>query len=286
MMFRWPMVLLALSFVFISGTVTSSEIENDPIFSDRFEDLTFQDCDECPVMVRIPAGRFTQGSPEDERAGLPIERPQRQVRVEGFAMGQSAVTFAEWDACVAAGGCSQVPEDNDWGRGDRPVVRVSWEDAQQYVAWLTSETGRQYRLPSESEWEYAARARVGERFNTGDCITTDEANFNGTLPTPGCPLGVYAQQTVPVRSFAPNRFGLYDMHGNVWEWVEDCWNDSYTGAPTDGSAIRTGDCTRAIIRGGSWFDDADKLRSAYRFPLTRNTRSFTDGFRVAVSLAP
>jgi len=163
---------------------------------------------------------------------------------------------------------------------------VSWNDAQEFVTWLSDRSGLDYRLPSESEWEYATRAGTMGRFNTGDCITTDQANFNGLAPAQDCPGGIDRAETSPVASFAPNAFGLYDTHGNVWEWVQDCWNESYTGAPSDGSAWMMGDCSRAVIRGGSWFSVGEFLRSAFRDGNTRSTRFFFSGFRVARSVEP
>ncbi len=259
------------------------------IFEDGFEVIlqpgdTFTDCDECPTMVLIPAGTFTQGSPASEPQSYGNERPQRSVNVPAFAMGQTAVTFAEWDACVADGGCTHNPGDQGWGRGNRPVINVSWNDAQQYVTWLSNKTGHTYRLPSESEWEYATRAGTTGRFNTGDCITTDQADFWGTSPATGCPTGIVRNQTLPVASFAPNAFGLYDTHGNTWEWVQDCWNENYVGAPTDGSAWMSGDCSRAVLRGGSWYFVGSRLRSALRVRTTRGYRYSGLGFRVARSV--
>ena len=256
----------------------------DDIFRDQFALHIFSDCSDCPTMVIIPARSFTQGSPLSEPQGTSNERPQRTVNVQAFAMGQTAVTFDEWDACVADGGCTHNPGDQGWGRGNRPVINVSWNDAQQYVTWLSNKTGFDYRLPSESEWEYATRAGTTGRFNTGDCITTDQANFRGTNPAQDCPTGIYRQQTLPVASFAHNGFGLYDTHGNVWEWVQDCWNADYNGAPTDGSAWMTGDCGRAVLRGGSWVNFSDWLRSALRFRGPRGDRHFSLGFRVARSV--
>jgi serine/threonine-protein kinase len=247
---------------------------------------TFQDCDECPVMVMIPAGSFIQGAPASEPESSNTERPQRSVNVPTFAMGQTEVTFAQWDACVADGGCTHNPDDEGWGRGDRPVIDVSWNDAQEYVTWLSNKTGQDYRLPSESEWEYATRAGTMGRFNTGDCITTDQANFRGTFPAEGCPEGIYRQETLPVASFAPNAFGLYDTHGNAYEWVQDCWNPDYNGAPTDGSAWMTGDCGRAVLRGGSWVNFGQFLRSALRSRSDRDFRLDFSGFRVARSESP
>ncbi|TVQ28517.1 MAG: formylglycine-generating enzyme family protein [Wenzhouxiangella sp.] len=249
------------------------------------DSLTFQDCPDCPTMVMIPAGAFIQGSPESEPQRRDSEGPLRRIQVQSFAMGQTAVTFDQWDACVADGGCSHNPGDRGWGRGDRPVIRVSWNDAQQYVAWLSNKTGHHYRLPSESEWEYAARAGTLGRFNTGDCITTDQANFRGPEPATGCPTGIDRQQTLPVASFAPNAFGLYDTHGNVWEWAQDCWNPSYSGAPTNGSAWMTGNCDRAVARGGSWSINGLDVRSATRHFRPRDHRNASVGFRVARSVA-
>jgi formylglycine-generating enzyme required for sulfatase activity len=245
----------------------------------------FQDCPECPVMVPIPGFCFIQGSPESEPQSFDNERPQREVNVPVFAIGQTTVTFDQWDACVADGGCSHVPDDNDWGRGDRPVIDVSWEDAQEYVAWLSDRTGYDYRLPSESEWEYATRAGTTGRFNTGHCITTDQANFDGTNPALECPSGNFENQTLPVAGFAPNAFGLYDTHGNVYQWVQDCWNDSYEEAPIDGSAWMTGNCNFAVARGGSWIANGEWLRSAFRNREDRDGRFVDTGFRVTRSVS-
>ncbi|MCH8476318.1 MAG: formylglycine-generating enzyme family protein [Wenzhouxiangella sp.] len=256
------------------------------IFFDRFEPRADQDCADCPNMIMIPAGSFTQGSPAGEPQSIDIERPQRQVNVQAFAMGSTAVTFAQWDACVAAGGCSHIPDDQGWGRGSRPVINVNWHDAQAYVTWLSNTTGQNYRLPSESEWEYATRAGTSGRFNTGDCITTDQANFSGSSPAQGCPFGMVRNQTLPVASFAANAFGLHDTHGNTAEWLQDCWNDDYAGAPTNGSAWTAGDCSRAVLRGGSWFSGGNALRAAARFRDSRATRNRVVGFRVVRSEPP
>ena len=204
----------------------------------------------------IPAGSFTQGSPASEPQSASNERPQRTVNVQAFAMGQTAVTFAEWDACVADGGCMHSPGDAGWGRGNRPVINVSWNDAQEYVTWLSNKTGHDYRLPSESEWEYATRAGTMGRFNTGDCITTDQANFDGNVPAVGCPMGIVRNQTLPVAGFAPNAFGLYDTHGNVWQWAEDCWNENYLSAPQ--MAARGCPVTAAVL----WSEAARGLMRA------------------------
>ena len=241
----------------------------------------FQDCPDCPEMVVIPAGSFQMGSPSNEPQRDGDEGPQRRVTIPAFAMAKTEVTFNEWNACVADGSCSHRPGDQGWGRGNRPVINVSWNDAQEYVRWLSRTTGEEYRLPSESAWEYAARAGTTTRFNTGNCISTDQANFDGNFPPSGCSKGQYRKRTVAVGSFPGNAFGLHDMHGNVWEWVQDCWNDSYREAPSDGSAWLAGDCGRAVLRGGSWTYYGQLLRSANRNGNPRDNRLNFIGFRPA-----
>ena len=232
----------------------------------------FRDCDGCPEMVVVPAGELRMGSPTSEESRRDDEGPQHQVTLRSFAMAVTEVTFDEWEACVRGGGCNgHRPDDYGWGRSARPVVSVSWEDAQAYVSWLSGATGAAYRLPSESEWEYAARAGTTTPFHTGATISTDQANNDGS-------------RTTPVGTFAPNTFGLYDMHGNVWEWTEDCWNASYRGAPADGSPWLGGDCRRRVLRGGSWLSYPRYLRSAARSRLTTEARSNSVGFRVARTL--
>jgi formylglycine-generating enzyme required for sulfatase activity len=224
------------------------------------------------------------GSSSDEAGRHSDEGPQRSVRVTAFAMGVTEVSFPEWDACVADGGCGGYrSSDNGWGRGDRPVIGVSWEDAQAYVRCLNSKvSGPPYRLPSEAEWEYAARGGTTSPFWWGSAITPDQANYVGTITYCGRGSeGVYREQTVPVRSFEPNPFRLYQVHGNVGEWVQDCWNDSYLGAPSNGSAWMSGDCSRAVRRGGSWNHLPRNLRSAFRFGNPCDGRDDYIGFRVA-----
>jgi formylglycine-generating enzyme required for sulfatase activity len=267
-------------------------IVGDQMFRDRFEEQplqagdTFSDCPDCPTMVLIPGGTFTQGSPNSEPQSQPSERPQRQVTVPAFALGQTEVTFDQWDACVADGGCTHNPGDQGWGRGNRPVINVSWHDAQEYVTWLGNKTGHIYRLPSESEWEYATRAGTTGRFNTGDCITTEQANFDGRTAATGCPEGSYLGQTLPVASFDPNAFGLFDTHGNTGAWTQDCWNWNYSGAPTDGSAWMTGNCTEATLRSSVWFQWGNSVRSAARGPGGRDIRTSGVSIRVARSVEP
>ena len=269
--------------------------EITPELLDRLESLehwprrageVFAECEGCPEMVVIPAGRFRMGSPIDEPGSEDNERPVHEVRVPRFAMGRTEVTFDQWAVCVEDGGCDFVPPDQEWGRGSRPVINVSWADALGYLRWLSRRTGHRYRLPTEAEWEYAARSGTTTRFHTGDCITSEQANFDGRRPAAGCPESAARRRTLPVASFPPNAFGLFDMAGNVREWTRDCWNDDYRDAPTDGSAWLAGDCSRPVLRGGSWQRTERAVRSANR---TRPSGAFTDGqtgFRPARDLEP
>jgi formylglycine-generating enzyme required for sulfatase activity len=247
---------------------------------------SFRDCDVCPEMVVVPAGSFTMGSPPTEKKRFDGEGPQHRVTFpRAFAVGKFEVTFDEWDACVDAGGCRHRPGDEGWGRGRRPVINVSWDDiTKEYLPWLSGKTGKTYRLLTEAEWEYAARAGTITPFSTGRTITTAQANFHSDYTYGGGAKGIYRGKTVEVGSFQPNAFGLYDLHGNVWEWVQDCWNDSYRGAPTDGSVWRTGDCSRRVLRGGSWGLFPWYLRSALRYVFSTVFRYYDFGFRVGRTL--
>ena len=240
----------------------------------------FRDCEECPWMVVVPAGSFMMGSPSGEAGRDRDEGPVHRVRIaEAFAVGVYEVTFEEWGACRHGGGCSHNPHDQGWGRGNRPVMNVSWEDVQQYVRWLSRETGERYRLPSEAEWEYVARAGTETSYHWGDAIGRNRANCRG------CGSRQEGGQTSPVGSFSPNAFGLHDVHGNVWEWVEDCWDGGYSGAPRDGGASTPGgDCSRRVLRGGSWINEPGLVRSANRYWFTTGVRDSFIGFRVARTL--
>ncbi len=244
---------------------------------------TLRECDVCPEMVVVPAGSFIMGSPTSEQDRDSNEGPQHQVTISRkFAVGKYEVTFDEWDACVREGGCGHQPSDQGWGRGKRPVINVSWNDAKQYVQWLLRKTGKNYRLLTEAEWEYAARAGTTTPFSTGATINATQANYNATQSYAGSVTGHYRQQTVPVGSFEPNAFGLHDIHGNVWEWTEDCWNANYQLAPGDGSAWASSDCGWRVLRGGSWFSNPRNLRSASRSrDHLRFLRGDGFGFRVA-----
>ena len=231
-----------------------------------------------PVMVSIPGGTFRMG--DLHGVGNSNELPVHSVTVGPFRLGKYEVTFAQWDACVADGGCGGYqPDDSGWGRGNRPVFDVSWTDAQSFINWLNGKTGGGYRLPTEAEWEYAARAGSTTQFSWGNSIGSNRAN----CWQPEC--GDDYKYTAPVGSFPANAWGLHNMHGNVLEWVQDCRNDSsYEGAPTDGSAWESGRCTWRVIRGGSWSDNPWSLRSANRnwgLQTFRNDGRNEHGFRLA-----
>ena len=241
----------------------------------------FRGCAECPEMVVVPAGEFMMGSPPSEKGRDGDEGPVHRVTVAvPFAVGVYEVTFEEWDACVSGGGCGGYrPDDNGWGRGRQPVFGVSWEDAQAYVAWLSREAGKEYRLLSEAEWEYAARAGTTTRYHWGDDIGRNRANCDDNRCGDGWEVAA------PVGSFAANGFGLHDVHGNVWEWVEDCWNGSYAGAPLDGSAWESGECDTRVVRSGGWNNNPRNLRAANRYGFDTGDRLNINGFRVSRTLA-
>lgn len=241
----------------------------------------YRDCPACPELVVVPAGSFEMGTPPGEAMRHDDEGPQRTVKIgEAFAVGKYEVTFEEFDACVADGGCRHKPEDAGWGRGRRPVIDVSWLDAQAYVTWLTKKTGATYRLPTEAEWEYAARAGTTTPFSTGSTISSAQANYDAEKLYGQGVAGLWRQKTEPVGSFPPKAFGLHDMHGNVREWVEDCRNGGYSGAPTDGAAWLTGNCDRRMIRGGAHHSHPTLLRSGSRDFDDPNWRNHVNGFRV------
>lgn len=247
---------------------------------------TFKDCDDCPEMVVVPAGEFMMGSKEDEQSRQDDEGPRRKVKIQNiFSVGKFEVKFHEWDACVKDGGClTYLPSDQGWGRLNRPVINVSWEDADLFVSWLSRKTGKIYRLLTEAEWEYVARAQTQTPFWWGHTISTYQANYNGNYSYIGS-VGKYRKKTVPVDSFVPNAFGLYNVHGNVLEWVEGCWDNNYLGAPKDGTVENhLGDCSKRILRGGSWFHPPNYLRSAQRLMAEKDYRHESIGFRVARTL--
>ena len=265
-------------FLLAVGWVSSAAVPGAGQAQEMEAGTVFRDCEGCPEMVVVAAGTYMMGSPE-EAYELPIHR----VTIgEPLAVGKYEVTFAEWDACVAHGGCyGHRPDDEGWGRGNRPVMNVNWNQVQTYVMWLSEKTGKTYRLLSEAEWEYVARAGSGTRkYSWGNEVGRNRANCRE------CGSQWDGKQTAPVGSFEANGFGLHDVHGNVWEWVQDCWNDSYVGAPVDGSAWEQGNCAARVVRGGSSFDDPMYLRSARRRGPFTGRRGSHRGFRVARSLTP
>ena len=246
---------------------------------DDFSDLLASG-EEGPVMVVVPAGTFQMGCVEG-RGCFRDELPVREVALSHrFALSKHEITFADWDACVEAGGCAgYLPDDEGWGRGGRPVIHVSWHDAQAYVQWLSYSTREAYRLPSEAEWEYAARAGTETRYHWGNDFVPNLANCRDERCRDAYP------NTAPAGSFPANAWGLHDMIGNVFEWVQDCWHGStYEGAPTDGSAWVEGDCTSRLSRGGGWLSVPENLRSANRVRNPAGERRDTLGFRVVREL--
>jgi len=243
-----------------------------------------KECTGCPVMVVVPEGKFMMGSAKNDAGHWDDEEPRHEVAIaRSFAVSRYEVTFDEWDACVAHGDCPRGVSASDWGRGRQPVINVSWDNAKRYVTWLSRITGKPYRLLSEAEWEYAARAGSDKAYSWGDEIKLDgKAMANCDR----CGSEWDGKQTSPVGSFAPNAFGLYDMHGNVWEWVEDCYQGHYNGAPTDGAASTAGNCDIRIIRGGAWDGNPGDLRSAGRNRFTTDDQFNSLGFRVGRTLAP
>ncbi|MES1158381.1 MAG: SUMF1/EgtB/PvdO family nonheme iron enzyme [Terricaulis silvestris] len=233
----------------------------------------FRDCADCPEMVVAPGGLFTMGSPAAEFGRNADEGPQHEVSIAPYAIGKSEVTFAQWDACVADGGCNGFhAPDNGLGRGDRPVTGVSWADAKAFVSWLNLKTAStHYRLPTEAEWEYAARAGAHTAYASGDAITTQQATFRTTRAT-------------AVDLHPANAFGVFDMAGNAAEWVEDCYAPNYTQAPLNGSAIEAANCRTRVNRGGAYNDASAKLRAAARRSGAPTARLAAVGFRVARDL--
>ncbi len=249
---------------------------------------SLKDCDQCPEMIVIPTGQFVMGtSGEDGRED--DEAPARTVAfTQAFALGKYEVTFDEWGACVADNACKQVA-DETWGRGRRPVINIDFAQANAYVKWLSAKTGKTYALPSEAQWEYAARAganqetywekdkaRSCEHANIFDPITRSKLAFDWAA----FPCDDKFAETAPVGSFAANAFGLHDMLGNVWEWVADCYRPSYKGAPTDGSAVIADTCMKQLSRGGSWNIFPAWVRTGYRYGLQGGLRANNLGLRV------
>lgn len=280
------LLLVALGAAIIEGrgvrsaSIQDSRIENE--IEEQAEGGTiFQDCAVCPKMVVIAPGSFLMGSPESDDRARSNERPQRKITIgRPFAVSQFEVTFAEWIACSERGGCSHHPDDSGWGQGVRPVINVSWDDiTNEYLPWLRRVTGHSYRLLTEAEWEYAARAGTTARYYWGDDPGKNNANCCGSESAWS------NQQTAPVGSFKPNAFGLYDMHGNVFEWVQDCYSDdAHRTAPTDGSAAAEVPGCDRVLRGGSWMSNTRAMGAPFRNMIFPEYRLNGYGFRVARDL--
>ncbi len=236
---------------------------------------TFKDCDTCPELAIIPAGSFIMGTDSRHK----YEKPPHPVTIpKSFAMGVYEISFDEWQVCFDAGFCGEeMPDDHKWGEGKRPIINITWWDAKKYLAWLSDTTGQLYRLPTEAEWEYAARAGTETEYWWGDEIGKKTANCRN------CDIKV-SHETHPVDSFKPNPWGLYNVHGNVWEWTEDCWNKTYDGAPQNGSAWLEGDCRQRVMRSGSWYYFSKNLRSSWRAKNHAKVKSYGIGFRVVREL--
>lgn len=242
------------------------------IFSDSLRGLGFG-----PEMVRIPGGRYLRGDFQGD--GDDDEHPLAEVRLKPFAISRFEITFDQYELFCGQTRCA-LPDDSGWGRGDRPVINVSWQEANAYVNWLAEKTGKSYRLPSDAEWEYASRAGKSTRYAWGDEVESGHANCDG------CGSIWDGDKTARVGRFEPNAFGLYDTAGNVFEWVADCFHDRFSEAPADGSPIEKAGCGKRVIRGGAWSFPPHEVRSANRWRDFPSRRSDDTGFRVALELEP
>lgn len=279
---RVRLVALAAAALAVAGCAMTSSASAPPPYAPGAQ--SFADCGDCPEMVVVPAGQFVMGSPDTEK--YRASEDQHTVTIaRPFAVSKYEITFDQWRACLKDGGCDGYdPDDEGWGRGKRPVIYVDYINAQAYLAWLGKKSGHTYRLLTEAEWEYAARAGSTTPFHFGARLSSEQANFDASTRTDLNPKGANRKKTLPVGSFPPNAFGLHDMLGNASEWVEDCWNDTYSGAPTDGSAWLGGDCRGRVLRGGSWEDSVTDLRVGARVSSFVEEKSSVDTLRVARDL--
>jgi formylglycine-generating enzyme required for sulfatase activity len=258
-------------------------------------------------MVVVPTGEFVMGSPENEPERFGDEGPRHKVAIrQRVAVSKGAITRDQYEQFVTATGHATGDKclgwkDGKWTAeggqsfrnpgfaqaGNHPAVCVSFDDAKTYLAWISKQTGKPYRLLTEAEWEYVTRAGTESPFWWGSPISTAQANYNGTIVFPGGAKGEFRQKTVPAYDgFIVNPWNLFIGEGNAAEWVEDCWNKSYQGAPSDGSAWTKGDCSRHVVRGGSWASSPMALRSAARMAVQHDVRSNDLGFRVARTIGP
>lgn len=257
------------------------------------EGMAFKDCDRCPEMVVIPAGTYLMGSPEDEFDRKNDEGPQREVQIAKLAVGKFEITFGEYQACLDAGACTFDPktelraDESFWAGASYPVMNVNMDDVRAYLDWLNSQVdGAPYRLLSEAEWEYAARARTTTPFSTGDGISSEQANYNGQRTYRRKPAGgAWLRAPVPVGSYAANAFGLFDVHGNVAEWTADCYRSSYAGLPSTGGTIAGRESCGRSVRGGDFQKVPSYVRSATRDQVPPSRRDEQVGFRVAKRLS-
>ena len=219
-------------------------------------------------MITLPAANFIMGCSQNDGC-KDKEMPAHKVSISTFSIMATEVTFAQWDTCVTDGACSIVPNDESWGRGNRPVIGISYDNiVEEFIPWINKSTTKNFTLPSEAQWEYAAKATSKTKFSWGDELNCHQARYGQFSGLCG-----NERKTSPIKSFQPNAFGLYDMHGNVWEWTQDCWNDNYTTAPNNGNPWQTGDCSAGVIRGGSWLNEAKLLRSTFRAGYNRSAKA-------------
>ena len=253
--------------------IISNFVENYVLATEKNREMggTFQDCDVCPKLSVIPSGTFIMGRNSRHKH----EKPAHKVTIaKPFAIGIYEVTFDEWEACFKAGGCQKIPDDHNWGRGKRPVINITWQETKEYLSWLSKKTTQKYRLPSEAEWEYAARGGTTTEFSWGNEVGENKANCRD------CKSKWSKKSSAPVGSFSPNPFGLYDVHGNEWEWMEDCWSPNYLNVPIDGSPSYSGNCQFRVIRSGSWYYFSKNMRSAWRYKNDVRIHSYGIGMRV------
>ncbi len=269
------------------------QLEEEKVFKNSLYKESVADTEiSYPEMVLIPDGHYEMGCKENYLCKT-NEQPVHDVKIKGFEIGKYEITFEQWDDCVKNGGCNKYAPRDSWGRKKQPVINVSWNDAMSYTIWLSNITGESYRLPSEAEWEYVARLNSDLPFSTGKCINTSQANFNGNYAfSAKCkPDKFYNNKALEVGSFTVNTNGIYDLHGNVWEWTSDCYHKDYNNSPVNGNSWNI-DCeyddeTKEklfVLRGGSWINKPDNLRSRHRYRNIASKRNFDIGFRVAKSL--